>query len=78
MTNKESLIYKLTRSGDLTQLFKEGVIDYKVLMYRDIFYDLNNEIKINKTKKFQAVHNVADKYGVSIRTVYRAENFFKK
>jgi hypothetical protein len=78
MTERERLIHKLTISGELTQLYRNGIVTSTVLMYRDIYNDLKTEVTIKKVDKFQAIHNIADRYGVSVRTVYRAETFFKQ
>ena len=76
MTEKEKLISKLSASGELTAIYKAGFMSYKVLMYRDIFYDLKTQIEIYKQEKSVAVQYVAEKYNVHIATVYRAIKFF--
>jgi hypothetical protein len=76
MTEKEKLISELSASGKLTEIYKAGFVSYKVLMYRDIFYDLKTQIEIYKQEKSVAVQDVADKYNVHIATVYRAIKFF--
>ena len=72
---RESKIYELTRSGELTELYKLGLIDYKLLMYRDIYYDYQKEITVNRKKKLEAARIVAERFRVDLSTVYRAKKF---
>lgn len=72
---RESKIYELTRSGELTELYKLGLVDYKLLMYRDIYYDYQKEITVNRKKKLEAARIVAERFRVDLSTVYRAKKF---
>ncbi len=72
---REQKIYELTRSGELTDLYKLGLVDYKLLMYRDIYYDYQKEITVNRKKKLEAARIVADRFRVDLSTVYRAKKF---
>ena len=65
------IITNLTKTGELTELYKSGLISYKILMYRDIYFDiLVEEAKGNN--RTQAAQNIADQYGISIDTVWRS------
>jgi hypothetical protein len=75
MTRSEQLT-KLTETGELTEMFKNGLIGYKVLMYRDIYLQLDIEFK-SGVARYQAIQNVADLFDVGQSTVYRAINFFE-
>ena len=75
MTRQE-LIYDLSKSGELTELYKHGLINYKILMYRDIYYDFQKEISVNRKKKLEAAKIVAIRFRVDLSTVYRAKKFF--
>jgi hypothetical protein len=68
------LITDLSKSGELTNLYRSGLIGYKVLMYRDIYFDLGCE-QLKGNGKMQSVQNIADKYGVSTDTVWRAVRY---
>lgn len=72
---REQKIYELTRSGELTDLYKLGLVDYKLLMYRDIYYDYQKEITVNRKKKLEAARIVAERFRVDLSTVYRAKKF---
>ena len=72
---REQKIYELTRSGELTDLYKLGLVDYKLLMYRDIYYDYQKEITVNRKKKLEAARIVAERFRVNLSTVYRAKKF---
>lgn len=69
--NRKEQVTKLTASGELTQLFCNGLVSGKALMYRDMFFDYDVQIKTG-SKSMDAVQLVADRYGVTIQTVYRA------
>jgi hypothetical protein len=73
MTRLE-LITELSKTGELTNLYRSGIIGYKVLMYRDIYFDLGCEQKKGYAKT-QSVQNIADKYGVSTDTIWRAVRY---
>jgi hypothetical protein len=73
---REELIHKLTVSGMLTELYKAGLIGFKPLMYRDIYYHYQTEITVKHRKKLQAAKVTAAKFGVDLSTVYRAKQFF--
>lgn len=73
---RKELIIRLTESGELTRLFQAGMITYKVLMYRDMYLDVQTQISLGNSNR-QAVFNVADMYGVDKSTVYRALKFCK-
>ncbi len=75
---KAELIHELTASGKLTQLFNSGLVSFRVLMYRDIYYDYQTELKRNKIGSYQAAFNVAEKYRVHVTTVYRAIKFIEQ
>jgi hypothetical protein len=68
------LITDLSKSGELTNLYRSGLIGYKVLMYRDIYFDLGCE-QMKGLGKMQCAQNIADKYGISIDTVWRAVRY---
>lgn len=72
---REQKIYELTRSGELTEYYKLGLVDYKLLMYRDIYYDYQKEITVNRKKKLEAARIVAERFRVDLSTVYRARKF---
>ena len=72
--SRNELIIKMTESGELTRMYQAGMIGYKVLMYRDMYLDVQTQISLGNSKR-QAVFNVADMYGVGIVTVYRALKF---
>jgi DNA invertase Pin-like site-specific DNA recombinase len=72
---KGQLIIKLTASGQLTELFKVGLLGYKTLMYRDIYFDVDILLKMG-VEKMVAKQQIADKYGVSLKTVYNAIKWF--
>lgn len=74
---RADLIHDLTSSGQLTQMFKLGLIDYKLMMYRDMYYDYLREVTLNRGKRNQAAFNVSEKYKVHITTVYRAIKFIR-
>lgn len=74
MTKKQQQITRLSASGELTELYINGVISHKVLMYRDIYYDLDIQIKQGRGK-MESLQATADRFGVSINTVYRAFKF---
>jgi hypothetical protein len=70
-------ITELTASGQLTDLFRNGLIGYKTLLYRDIYF----RVGVNDALGFsqvQSVSNVADEFNVSERTVWRAIKFMKE
>ncbi len=76
MTRLEQ-ITELTRTGQLTDLFRNGLIGYKTLLYRDIYcrVGVNDALGFSQV---QSVTNVADEFGVSERTIYRAIKFMKE
>jgi hypothetical protein len=77
MTRRE-LINDLTSTGILTELLRAGLVDTKIVMYRDMLYDLDIEMKVHKLPKVAAVQAVADKWKVSHMTVYRAIKFYNE
>ena len=70
MSRKE-IIIQATSDGTLTNLCRAGVLSYKVLMYRDIYFDVDALEKMG-VKKTVAKQQVADQYNVSIKTIYQA------
>jgi hypothetical protein len=74
---RRALINELSSNGMLTSLLRAGLVDAKIVMYRDMLYDLDIEMKVNKLPKVAAVQAVADKWKVSHMTVYRAIKFYK-
>jgi hypothetical protein len=68
---RKEIIIKATSDGTLTNLCQAGVISYKVLMYRDIYFDVDALEKMG-VKKTVAKQQVADQYKISIKTVYQA------
>jgi hypothetical protein len=75
MSRKEHL-RKLSATGELTELFTNGIIGYKVLMYRDIYFQMDIERR-SGASRMQAIQNTADTFGVGKSTIYRAINFFE-
>jgi hypothetical protein len=75
--SKLNLINDLTISGTITELHRCGVVSYKVLMYRDIYYDVDVLLKMG-TEKTVAKQQVADRFGVCLKTVYNAIKFMEK
>jgi hypothetical protein len=75
MTRSEQ-IRKLTETGELTQMYSNGIIGYKVLMYRDIYFQYDIELRLG-VSRMQAIQNTADIFKISNRTIYRAINFFE-
>jgi hypothetical protein len=45
-------------------------------MYRDIYYDFQKELSVNRKKKLEAAKIVAVRFRVDLSTVYRAKKFF--
>jgi hypothetical protein len=68
---RKEIIIKATSDGTLINLCQAGVISYKVLMYRDIYFDVDALEKMG-VKKTVAKQQVADQYKISIKTVYQA------
>jgi hypothetical protein len=73
MTRSEQLT-SLTASGELTQMYINGIVGYKVLMYRDIYFHLDIEQQQGHSR-MQSIQNTADIFGVDKSTVYRAVKF---
>lgn len=74
--SRNELILKMTESGELTRMYQAGMVGYKVLMYRDMYLDVQTQVSLGHSHR-QAVFTVADMYGVDKSTVYRALNFCK-
>lgn len=74
MTKKE-LIKNTTESGLLTQLCRHGIVSSKVIMYRDMYYDVQTYIEKNKCSQSVAIEAVAERYKVNYTTVFRAIKF---
>jgi DNA invertase Pin-like site-specific DNA recombinase len=72
---KGQLIIELTATGKLTELFTCGLVGYKTLMYRDIYFDVDILLKMG-VEKMVAKQQIAEKYGVSLKTVYNAIKWF--
>lgn len=78
MTQDKELLHQLIRrlqdDGTLTRLFKAGVVSWTVLLYYDIYLSVDLEIKTrSKRGELQVIREeIADKFGVSSRTVQRA------
>ena len=67
----KEIILKLSNSGDLLELFKEGFISWTVLRDRDIYqtYLVHRQKGLIKT---QAVYATAVQFDVDDRTIWRA------
>ena len=63
MTFEDELI-QLRDSGLLTEMYRRGLVSYKIIYYLDIYRD-----KTNKGLTYQAL---AKRLGISKRTVYLA------
>lgn len=73
---KQALIYDMTIKGTITDLFRAGILPMKVIMYRDIFYDVDL-LQKQGVQKTVAKQQVADKYNISIQMVYKAIKWFQ-
>jgi hypothetical protein len=69
--NRLDHVRKLTETGELNWLFSNGMVSGKVLMYRDMFFDYDIQIR-QGAKKMTALQTTADRYSVSVQTIYRA------
>jgi len=69
--NRLDQVRKLTETGELNWLFSNGMVSGKVLMYRDMFFDYDILIR-RGAKKMTALQTTADRYSVSVQTIYRA------
>ena len=69
--NRLDHVRKLTETGELNWLFSNGMVSGKVLMYRDMFFDYDIQIR-QGAKKMNALQTTADRYSVSVQTIYRA------
>lgn len=64
----------------LTELFRAGLVNYKPLLYRDMYSDFDVLLRQYTVNRYMdelrrrriAVLEVAEKYKVSAETVYRA------
>ena len=63
MTFEDELI-QLRDSGLLTEMYRRGLVSYKIIYYLDIYRD--------KTNKGLTYHALAKRLGISKRTVYLA------
>ena len=63
MTFEDELL-RLRDSGLLTEMYRRGLVSYKIIYYLDIYRD-----KTNKGLTYQAL---AKRLGISKRTVYLA------
>lgn len=61
----------------LKLLMTNAMLDGKLFLYRDIYYQYKANCKVNKTYQ-QAAKKTADVFGCSIRTVFRSEEVMKK
>jgi hypothetical protein len=69
--NRLNQVRKLTETGELNWLFSNGMVSGKILMYRDMFFDYDILIR-QGAKKMAALQATADRYKVSVQTIYRA------
>lgn len=73
--SKKELIKSATESGMLTEMYRAGIVSQKVIMYRDMYYDVQTYREQNKCNQSVAIQAVADKYRVNYTTVFRAIKF---
>lgn len=71
------IIHKLSSNGDLIKLYNEGVISYKVLLYRDIYEDFQIKMATTPFGREAIYHELSDVWKVSVRTVKRAVKFME-
>jgi len=71
------LIIEATQSGLFTEFYRAGIVSQKVIMYRDMYFDVQAVMQTSKCSQSVAVQEVADKYKVDSVTVYRACKFMK-
>lgn len=71
------IIQKLSTNGDLVKLYNEGVISYKVLMYRDIYEDFQIKMETTPFGRTAIYHELADTWKVSLSTVIRAVKYME-
>jgi hypothetical protein len=71
---REQLIKRLSESGDIIKLHKQGLISSTHINYRNMYYDLLTAIS-KGCKPLEAAIDISIKYNCSVMTVYRAKDF---
>jgi hypothetical protein len=66
------LIGALETLGILPKMIRAGFIAPNALYYRELFYKVDLELKINGAKKNRAVKAVADREDISEQTIWNA------
>lgn len=75
--SKLRIVTELSATGQFTELFNNGLLPYKAMMYRDIYYDVD-ALEKQGIEKMVAKQQIADKYNVTIQTIYNAIAWMKK
>lgn len=71
------IIQQLYENGTLKRLFLAGLVSNKILLYFEIYLEVKKRREKTKYKRTNIIlHEVAEKYNVSIQTVYRANKVF--
>jgi hypothetical protein len=76
MSERERILRQLTDSGEIHSYYKAGIISPSMIKYRDIYYDVMTLETIGNTRMV-AIQEVADRYKISIKSVYVAINWMK-
>ena len=76
MSEREKILKKLTDSGEIHTYFKAGIISPNMLKYRDIHYDVMT-LETLGNARMVAIQQVADRYKISINSVYVALKWMK-
>lgn len=71
------LITKLEKSGDLKKLINAGFISTKLLLYYEIYLEVDKQLRTTTKPKYIIVEDVGSIFRVSSQTVWRAIKLIK-